>query len=77
MMWSCLGEFLDGRKDESGLILRRCLVRRYEDSCRRVTEVRQNRHFDLVEIRSRMGLRSNADSMAGMQVVEQAKRVKG
>ena len=50
--------------DESGLILRRCLVRRVEDSCRRATEVRQNRHCGLDVMRPTSGLLSSAESIA-------------
>ena len=34
MMWSCFGELLEILNDDSGLTLRRCFVRRNEDSCR-------------------------------------------
>jgi hypothetical protein len=44
MMWSWFGEFLDCRKDESGLMFRRCFERLYEDSCRRAAVLRERRH---------------------------------
>ena len=44
MMWSCFGEFFVRMKDDSGLILRRCFVRRKEDSCRLAVIFRECRH---------------------------------
>ena len=77
MMWSWLGESLERRKAESGLTLRRCLVRRVDDSCRRPTEERQNRHWDLDEMRSMRGRLSNADSMAESTSWGQADKAMG
>jgi hypothetical protein len=44
-------------------MFRRCLVRLYEDSCRRVGVLRDSRHWDLVEKKSLTGLRSNLKSI--------------
>lgn len=51
------------RKDESGLMFNRALVRRYEDSCRRDVALKLNRHWLLPDRRSRAGLRNNLNSI--------------
>ncbi len=64
MIWSCLGESFERRKDAFGLMFKRCFVRRYEDSLRREAVLRENKHWDLPKRRSRTGLRINRTSLA-------------
>lgn len=66
MIWSCRGESLPRRKDESGAILRRCWVRRYEESCRLDAALRERRHDVLPERRSITGLLINLESMVSV-----------
>lgn len=70
IMWSWFGECFELRKDESGLMFKRCFVRRYEDSFRRDAALRESRHWVRPERRSRTGLRISRESIAEIRAGE-------
>lgn len=67
MMWSWFGEKGEDRKDESGLMFRSFLVRRWEDSWRFEEALRARRHWVRPKRRSRTGLRSSRMSIVEVE----------